>query len=117
MLKVGLIVGSTRPNRFADIPVSQWDQDDDFDGATACDESRAQRIDLANTLAARLQERLESLERKLDSLSDEQAKRLAPELNRRLDQAKPNLDKTANFLAGMRASKCISSDDPHLKGN
>jgi hypothetical protein len=104
-----------RPGSGVDLraPISQWDQDDDFDSAAACDEARAKRIGLAKTLAARIQEKLEKLDRDVGSasLSDEQAAKL----NRGLDQETPRLDKISNLLKSMRASKCIASDDPRLK--
>jgi hypothetical protein len=104
------------PGRGVDItaPISQWDQGHDFYSATDCDEARAGQIDLAKTLAAQIQERLESVKREVESLSDEEPARMGPELNRKLAEATPRVQQTLNLLASMRASKCIASDDPRL---
>ena len=116
-----LMAPPIRPGSGVDLsaPISRWALNGEFDSAGACDEARVQRIERARTRAARIQGKLDSIDKEVESKSTpaQQAADLnkVNELNKQLE--KPELDKLANYVASMRAAQCIATDDPRLKGN
>jgi hypothetical protein len=109
--------GSIDPNA----PLSRWEQYEGHDNAAACEVAHSQLLDLADVIQRRVQKSEESLTQKLNGISREQVENANPdklkEFERKLDEARAGVKRIQNYVDGDRASKCVASDDPRLKGN
>jgi hypothetical protein len=99
-------------------PLARWEQADSFDSAEACHQARAQGIEVADLLQARLREELAALMQKLDSVSKEQVDNADPEklkeFNERMEDLKPGEQDIIDSATRHESSQCIASDDPRL---
>jgi hypothetical protein len=108
--------GSIDPNA----PLSRWEEFEGYDSAAACEVEHNHLLDLANLIQRNLQKSEESLTQKLNGISREQLESANPEklreFNRQLDETRISARKIQNYVDGDRASRCVATDDPRLKG-